>query len=95
MAKGFYEEVENLVQRGYCRGTVAMQSLGYEELLDLREGKCQVAEAVASIKLRTRQYAKRQLTWLRGWESATKLEPAAPDVRDELARRIQMHFDTR
>lgn len=63
--QGLIEEVEKLLALGYNRGTCAMQSLGYQELLDHLEGKCTLGEALAQIKLRTRQYAKRQFTWFR------------------------------
>lgn len=63
--QGLIEEVENLLALGYNRSTCAMQSLGYQELLDHLEGKCTLGEALARIKLRTRQYAKRQFTWFR------------------------------
>ena len=38
---------------------------GYKECLGCLAGECTQDEAVAEIKLRSRQYAKRQLTWLR------------------------------
>ena len=42
-----------------------MQAIGYKECLGCLAGECTQDEAVAEIKLRSRQYAKRQLTWLR------------------------------
>ena len=47
------------------RDSTALQAIGYKELLPALEGACSLAEAAAEIKLRSRQYAKRQLTWLR------------------------------
>ena len=43
----------------------ALQTVGYRELFDHLEGKCNLAEAVEKIKQHTRNYAKRQLTWFR------------------------------
>ena len=43
----------------------AAQAIGYKECLGCLAGECTQDEAVAEIKLRSRQYAKRQLTWLR------------------------------
>lgn len=65
MERGLRIEVEGLLARGYHRRTCGLQSMGYEELLDLSEGRCSEAHALARIKLRTRQYAKRQVTWFR------------------------------
>ena len=43
----------------------AMQAIGYKEALSYLDGKAAREEAIDEIKLRSRQYAKRQLTWLR------------------------------
>ena len=54
-----------LVESGVPRTATAMQAIGYKECLGCLAGECTQDEAVAEIKLRSRQYAKRQLTWLR------------------------------
>ena len=43
----------------------AMQAIGYKEALAYLDGEAAREEAIDEIKLRSRQYAKRQLTWLR------------------------------
>ncbi len=65
MEQGLLEEVEKLKNMGYHRQMVSMQGLGYKEILDYLDGKCSLDEAVATIKLETRHFAKRQLTWFR------------------------------
>lgn len=65
MEQGLLSEVEGLLARGYHRQTYGLQSMGYQELVDFSEGKCSGADALARIKVRTRQYAKRQVTWFR------------------------------
>lgn len=66
MAKqGLFDEVRALLARGVPRTATAMQAIGYKECLGCLAGECTEAEAIAEIKLRSRQYAKRQLTWLR------------------------------
>ncbi len=65
MEAGFLEEVEQLRDMGYGPGLKSMRSLGYTQLHDHLEGKCGLDEAVASIKLETARFAKRQLTWFR------------------------------
>lgn len=65
MAAGLVEEVEGLLSSGVPESCTAMQAIGYKEMAAaLREGR-PVAEAAEEIKLRSRQYAKRQLTWFR------------------------------
>ena len=47
------------------RTMVAMQGLGYKEILDYLDGRCTLDEAVYVLKRDTRHFAKRQLTWFR------------------------------
>ena len=59
------EEVRALLESGLPRNATALQAIGYKEFLGVLEGTATEAEALAEVKLRSRQYAKRQLTWLR------------------------------
>jgi tRNA dimethylallyltransferase len=72
MEEGLLEEVRSLYERGLLVGTAA-QAIGYKELLDYLEGKSSLAESVEGLKLATRRYAKRQLTWFRHEENARVL----------------------
>ena len=63
--EGLLEEVERLLASGISREATALQAIGYKEFLGVADGTATVEEAVAEVKLRSRQYAKRQLTWLR------------------------------
>ena len=63
--EGLVEEVQQLLQSGVPRDATALQAIGYKEFLAVAEGTATVEEALAEVKLRSRQYAKRQLTWLR------------------------------
>ena len=65
MERGLLQEVEALLARGVPRSATCFQAIGYKELLRYEDGGCTLAEAVEEVKLRSRQYAKRQLTWLR------------------------------
>jgi len=65
LENGLVEEVQNLKNMGYHRDMVAMQGLGYKEILDYLDGKCTLDEAVYVLKRETRHFAKRQLTWFR------------------------------
>ncbi len=62
---GLVQEVEALKAKGYKRTDVAMQGLGYKEILDYLDGKISLEEAVYIIKRDTRHFAKRQMTWFR------------------------------
>ena len=62
---GLFDEVRALLASGLSRDVTAMQAIGYKEALSYLDGAATREEAIAEIKLRSRQYAKRQLTWLR------------------------------
>ncbi len=62
---GLLAEVEALMARGLPRTSTAWQAIGYKEFLRVYDGEATVEEALDEIRLRSRQYAKRQLTWLR------------------------------
>lgn len=64
--RGLFEEVRRLLrERKIPPGRPAMQAIGYKEAAEYIDGRCTQAEAVERIKLASRRYAKRQLTWLR------------------------------
>lgn len=62
---GAAEEVRALSALGLPPEATARQAIGCRELLAFWEGRCTLEAAAEQIKLRTRQYAKRQRTWLR------------------------------
>lgn len=66
---GLLDEVRALLDRGFPRSATALQAIGYKEFAGVLEGEKTEAEAIDEVKLRSRQYAKRQLTWLRRDES--------------------------
>ena len=63
--EGLLDEVQALLSSGLPRNATSLQAIGYKEFLGVLEGERTVADALAEVKLRSRQYAKRQLTWLR------------------------------
>lgn len=65
MEEGLLSEVERLRELGYSDCTVSMQGLGYKQLLRYLSGVRTLSEAVEDIKLETRHFAKRQMTWFR------------------------------
>ena len=63
--EGLLDEVRALLDMGLPRNATAMQAIGYKEFLGVLDGALTEPEAIELVKLRSRQYAKRQLTWLR------------------------------
>jgi tRNA dimethylallyltransferase len=64
-AAGWIDEVQTLLAGGRSLGRTASQAVGYREILEHLAGSRPLAETKELIKQRTRQFAKRQLTWLR------------------------------
>lgn len=64
LADGLLEETKRLLDSGALAGTAA-QAIGYKELLGYLQGDALLADCVALLKQRSRNYAKRQLTWLK------------------------------
>ena len=62
MEQGLLEEAKALYPKRHLN---ALNTVGYKELFAYFDGQCTLDEAVQQIKIHTRQYAKRQMTWLR------------------------------
>lgn len=62
---GLVDEVRALREAGLDGSVTAGQAIGYKEVFDYLDGTCSLAEAVETVKARSRRYAKRQLSWLR------------------------------
>lgn len=65
MRDGLLSEVTDLKNAGISRDAVSMQSLGYRQIMNYLYDECSLEEAVYQIKLQTRHFAKRQLTWFK------------------------------
>ena len=62
--QGLIEEVKSILKK-YDKCPTAMQGLGYKEVVDYINGIYTKEEMIEKIKMETRRYAKRQLTWFR------------------------------
>lgn len=64
-SSGIVAEVSGLLAAGKTLGRTARQALGYREVLDHLAGQRGLPDTIDLVKTRTRQFAKRQLTWFR------------------------------
>lgn len=92
MEQGLLEEVRKLKEMGYHRNMVSMQGLGYKEILDYLDGKCSLEEAIYTIKLETRHFAKRQLTWFRREADVCWLDKSQYGYEDEAILEEMCHI---
>lgn len=65
MEMGLIDEVKGLVDQGLSLALTSRQAIGYKEIIDYLEGTLTLSEAVDLIKMRSRRYAKRQLSWFK------------------------------
>lgn len=63
--QGWVAETEQLLKRGLAENKTAMQALGYRQIVEHLRGERSLAGTIELVKLRTRQFAKRQMTWFR------------------------------
>jgi tRNA dimethylallyltransferase len=87
-ARGLVEETRRLLDRGLAQNKTAMQALGYRQVVEHLRGEYSLPETIELVKIKTRQFAKRQMTWFRGqanvkWielMSETSLETIIPQL---------------
>jgi tRNA dimethylallyltransferase len=87
--KGLIQEVENLIERGYDKSTVAMQGIGYKEILLYLRKEISFQETVESIKKGSRNYAKRQITWFKRIEDVFWIDVDELNDTGEILKKIK------
>ena len=65
LCAGLPEEIEALLARGIPKNATALQAIGYKEFIAAMQGEMTMEQAAGLVKQRSRNYAKRQLTWFR------------------------------
>lgn len=70
MEQGLVSEVEELNKK-YKMSKTALQGLGYKEVIEYINGNCNYDEMIEKLKMETRRYAKRQITWFKRDERIT------------------------
>ncbi len=73
--RGLVAETEQLLRHGLAGNKTAMQALGYRQAVEHLRGERSLAETVELVKIKTRQFAKRQMTWFRRQLNVEWLEP--------------------
>ena len=72
--KGLIDEVSSLYEKYGESLLTSMQAIGYKEVVEFFKGNCTKEEMIEKIKMETRRYAKRQLTWFRKIENIQWLD---------------------
>lgn len=85
---GLVEEVRNLLPRGLAENRTAMQAIGYRQVVEHLRGECSLSETIELIKIRTRQFAKRQMTWFRRQLPVKWIECAANETAEAVVSKL-------
>jgi tRNA dimethylallyltransferase len=86
--RGWVAETNALLQRGLGQNKTAMQALGYRQIVEHLRGERSLPETIELVKLRTRQFAKRQMTWFRRQLQLNWIELEPDSSAQAIATRI-------
>jgi tRNA dimethylallyltransferase len=89
--RGWVAETEALLKRGLAQNQTAMQALGYRHIVEHLRGERSLADTIALIKIRTRQFAKRQMTWFRRQLRLTWVHLEPQSSAEEIVKTIAAH----
>jgi len=84
---GLVEETNALMSQGLTENKTAMQAIGYRQVVEHLRGERSLPETVELVKIRTRQYAKRQMTWFRHQQNVRWLDIGRDDPAASIAER--------
>jgi tRNA dimethylallyltransferase len=87
-ARGLVSETRELLMRGLEQNKTAMQAIGYRQVVEHLRGERPLAETIELVKSRTRQFAKRQLTWFRRQLDPEWIELKPDESLEECAQKI-------
>ncbi|WP_338519081.1 tRNA (adenosine(37)-N6)-dimethylallyltransferase MiaA [Alteromonas gracilis] len=91
LKQGFEQEVEQLYERSDLHEDLpSIRSVGYRQMWQYLAGELPYAEMRERGIIATRQLAKRQLTWLRGWEDVTWLDTFANDNLTKITAKVTL-----
>ncbi|HEU6448057.1 MAG TPA: tRNA (adenosine(37)-N6)-dimethylallyltransferase MiaA [Verrucomicrobiae bacterium] len=86
--RGLVAETERLLKSGLPENKTAMQAIGYRQVVEHLRGERSLAETIELIKIKTRQFAKRQLTWFRAQKNIQWIELKSDDKAELIAGKI-------
>jgi len=87
-ARGLVDETRGLLQHGLAENKFAMQAIGYRQVVEHLRGERDLAATIELVKTRTRQFAKRQLTWFRRHGNCAWIELKPDESNENILARI-------
>ena len=89
---GLVQEVRSLLAGPGGMSAQARQALGYQEIIAYLDGQMSLPQAIEAIKIHTRRFAKRQLTWFRRFPDIFRLDAQTNESPEDLALRAGRAF---
>jgi tRNA dimethylallyltransferase len=90
-SRGLVDETRELLKHGLEQNQTAMQAIGYRQVVEHLHGERELAETIELVKIKTRQFAKRQLTWFR-----RQLSPEWIELKpDETVEAVVAHLQSK
>jgi tRNA dimethylallyltransferase len=86
--RGLVDETHELLKRGLAENKTAMQAIGYRQVVEHLHGERSLKETIELVKIRTRQFAKRQLTWFRAQKNLEWIELKPDESLEKCAQKI-------
>jgi tRNA dimethylallyltransferase len=93
--RGLVAETEDLLKQGLAENQTAMQALGYRQVVEHLKGIRSLTETIELVKIRTRQFAKRQMTWFRKYGPSDWINLSLENSADSSANEIIGRFRSR
>lgn len=92
-ADGLVAETRARLQEGLRTNRTALQAIGYRQVVEHLDGGPSLRETIERVQTKTRQYAKRQLTWMQGQLDLAWIEVAAGESTTRITERILGQLD--
>jgi tRNA dimethylallyltransferase len=92
-AAGLVAETQERLQQGLRENRTAMQAIGYRQVVEHLEGLMSLRATLERVQIKTRQYAKRQMTWMQGQLDLAWLEIGSKETPSETADRILRQWE--
>jgi tRNA dimethylallyltransferase len=86
--QGLVAETGELLKHGLCENRTAMQALGYRQVVEHLRGNRSLPETIELVKIRTRQFAKRQMTWFKKYGPSDWINLSLQDTLESSACEI-------
>jgi tRNA dimethylallyltransferase len=87
-AAGLLDETRRLLEQGLEQNKTALQAIGYRQVVEHLRGESSLSDTIELVKIKTRQFAKRQLTWFRKHANAQWVELKPGDSVMDVCQRL-------